>query len=183
MLCENCKQREANVKYKQIINGVKKEMNLCDKCSKELGISGMDFNMPINFSSFFGEFLNEYNNGFMPLVEEYKPLQCEKCKMTYDEFVNTSKFGCDNCYEVFSENIDPILKRLHGNNQYMGRKISHRPEEKGKEKPILVEKVKKIDNKNEEITKLKAEIKKMIKEEKYEEAAKIRDKIKKLEEN
>lgn len=34
MLCENCKKREANVKYSENINGVKKEMNLCEECSK-----------------------------------------------------------------------------------------------------------------------------------------------------
>ena len=56
MLCENCGENEANVKYTQIINGVKKEMSLCNKCSKELGIDKMDFSIPINFSSFLGDF-------------------------------------------------------------------------------------------------------------------------------
>ena len=37
MLCQNCGENEANVRYTQIINGEKKEMVLCDKCSKELG--------------------------------------------------------------------------------------------------------------------------------------------------
>ena len=34
MLCENCGENEANVRYTQIVNGVKKEMKLCDKCAK-----------------------------------------------------------------------------------------------------------------------------------------------------
>ena len=42
MLCENCGENEANVRYTQIVNGVKKEMHLCDKCSKELGIGIKD---------------------------------------------------------------------------------------------------------------------------------------------
>ena len=29
MLCEKCKVREANIKYTEIINGVKTEHNLC----------------------------------------------------------------------------------------------------------------------------------------------------------
>ena len=33
MLCENCGKHEANVKYTQIINGVKKEMLLCEEWS------------------------------------------------------------------------------------------------------------------------------------------------------
>ena len=178
MLCENCKEREANVKYTQIVNGVKKEMHLCDKCSKELGITGMDFNIPINFTSFFGDLLNEYDNGFMPLLTEQKVLKCSKCNTTYDDFIENGKFGCANCYEAFSENISPILKRLHGNNQYIGRKISYNKK---------TENVKSINEENkkpkeDKILKLKQELKEKIKEEKYEEAAKIRDEIKKTEE-
>ena len=176
MLCENCKKKEANVKYTQIVNGVKKEMFLCDECSKKLGLSDFDFNMPIDFSSFFGDFLNEYNSGFMPLMEKEKSLICDKCGMTYDEFVENSKFGCSNCYEVFSENIDPILKRLHGGNRYIGRNVKN-----NKQTFEAPKKEEKLNTKEEKIKALKSELKKMIKEEKYEEAAKIRDKIKALE--
>ena len=176
MLCEHCKEREANVKYTQIVNGVKKEIFLCDKCSMELGIADMSFNMPIDFASFFGDFINEYNNSFMPLVTEKKPVQCEKCKMTFDEFVNQGKFGCSHCYDNFSENIDTILKRLHGSNRYIGRKVIKQKEtnvELNDEKNIADEKIKK----------LKIKIKKLIKEEKYEEAAKVRDEIKRIEQD
>ena len=36
MLCEKCKVREANIKYTEIINGVKTEHNLCSHCAKEI---------------------------------------------------------------------------------------------------------------------------------------------------
>ena len=39
MKCENCGKNEANVKYTQIINGEKKQMFLCEECSKKLGVS------------------------------------------------------------------------------------------------------------------------------------------------
>ena len=32
MVCQNCGKNEANVKYTQIVNGVKKEMVLCEEC-------------------------------------------------------------------------------------------------------------------------------------------------------
>lgn len=178
MLCENCKQKEANVKYTQIINGVKKEMHLCDKCSRELGINEMSFNIPINLSSFFGEFLDDYNQGFTPLIQKEKILKCDKCNMTYDDFIESGKFGCSNCYDVFGANIDSILKRLHGSNRYVGRKAINTSEKQIKEKQVLKE-----ENTNEtKIKELKHKLNKMIKEEKYEEAAKIRDEIKKIEE-
>ena len=36
MLCERCKIREANIKYTEVINGVKTEHNLCSQCAKEM---------------------------------------------------------------------------------------------------------------------------------------------------
>ena len=37
MLCDNCGKREANVRYSENINGRRKELNLCEECSKKLG--------------------------------------------------------------------------------------------------------------------------------------------------
>lgn len=38
MVCQNCGKNEANVKYTQIVNGVKKEMVLCEECAEKMGI-------------------------------------------------------------------------------------------------------------------------------------------------
>ena len=35
MLCDNCGKREANVRYSENINGRRKELNLCEECSKK----------------------------------------------------------------------------------------------------------------------------------------------------
>ena len=177
MLCENCNENEANVRYTQIINGVKKEMNLCEECAHKLGVGEININMPIDFSNFFVDLLNEYeDSGFMPTLALPKVQKCDKCGLTFDDFIETGKFGCDNCYRAFEQRIDPILKRLHGNINYVGRsvkKISAKNEiNKTKEK---------LDSKNEKIEQLKKELKQKIKEERYEDAAKIRDEIKKLE--
>ena len=40
MLCEKCRIREANIKYTEIINGVKKEHNLCSQCAREMDFTG-----------------------------------------------------------------------------------------------------------------------------------------------
>lgn len=181
MLCQNCGENEANVRYTQIVNGVKKEMALCEKCSRELGIGNFNFNMPIDFSSFFGDFLNEYDTSkLIPELAAMKPLKCDVCHMTYNEFMNAGKFGCSHCYDVFAEKIDPILRRLHGNNRYVGRKIETEKKKTPKiEQPEL--KIKPKTEKEEKIMELQAKLKDLIKVENYEEAAKVRDEIKKLE--
>ena len=179
MLCDNCGQNEANVKYTQIINGVKKEMHLCEKCSEELGIehlgvSDFNFDIPMDMSSFFANFLEEAQNDFLPSIGEKKELKCNECGMTYEEFLNTGKFGCGNCYNVFSEKINPILKNIHNGDRHIGRKGIPSATKINNESSY------KDDSKESVEEKLQKDLKQAIKEERYEDAAKIRDKIKKI---
>ena len=181
MLCQKCNKNEANVKYTEIINGEKKEMMLCEECSHKLGLDNINFNMPIDFSSFFGGFLEDedYNSPeFMPLFQNIKELKCDNCNMTYDEFINQGKFGCEKCYDVFSDKIDSILKRLHGSNKYVGRKALKNSLENEKTDKIEKSENKDIINgKENKIEILQKELKKAIADERYEDAAKIRDEI------
>jgi protein arginine kinase activator len=201
MLCQNCGKNEVNFRYTQIINGVKKEMALCDKCAKSLGLESLDFNMPINFSSFLGDFLNDaMDTQFLPSFTKTGSLQCDNCGMTYDEFVDTGKFGCSHCYDIFADTLDSVFKNIHGSSMHVGRrsKLSNQEKksvaedlEKLKQKESKGEnskgkaETKKSSVKNEiqeKLEKLNAELKQAIKEERYEEAAKIRDEIKKYNE-
>ncbi len=183
MLCQNCGENEANVRYTQIINGVKKEMALCEKCSKKLGVGNMDFSMPINFSSFLSDFFEEEKE-FLPSFMEQEKLVCDKCGMTYEDFINTGKFGCENCYEIFSNKIDPILKNIHGGNRHVGRGINL-IEGKNEKRKVNSENVAKdaIESiQDSQLEKLKKDLKQAVQEERYEDAAKLRDEIKRLEE-
>jgi len=184
MLCDNCGKREANVRYSENINGVKKELNLCSQCSEKLGIEHMDFNMPIDFSSFFGEFMEDFATpDFRPYLNEVKKLQCKECGYTFDDIVNTGKLGCGNCYDVFQDRLDPIIKKIQGNNRHIGRigKISDNKLEQNNQKTKEAEDNKK-DDKMTKLESLKEDLKQAVKDERYEDAAKIRDEIKKLEE-
>lgn len=188
MLCDNCGKREANVRYSENINGRRKELNLCEECSKKLGINHMDFSMPIDFSSFFGEFLEDFATPeFMPLLNEIKALKCNNCGSTFEDIANTGKLGCGNCYDVFEERLDPIIRRIQGANRHVGRVgkvIDSKIDEKiANQSTLKMEKVNqpKENKKDNHLEKLQEQLKQAIKEEKYEEAAKIRDEIKKIE--
>ena len=184
MMCQNCGKNEVNFRYTQIVNGVKKEMALCDKCARELGLEGLDFNMPINFSSFFSDFFNHDIDGFLPSFVGTKELECDNCKMTFDDFANTGEFGCGNCYITFEDKITPVLKHLQGSSRHEYKEAIDELEynkskfaEKQKEEKVE----KKVSKKEEELSKLKKDLEKAIKEERYEDAAKIRDEIKQKE--
>ena len=186
MLCQNCGKREANIKYTQIINGVKKEMSLCENCAKELGVEDIHFNMPISFSSFLSDFLEPYESesNFMTNFMAPQTLLCENCNSTYDDFLKEGKFGCEECYEDFSSKIDPLLKNIHGANRHVGRISKWLEQDKENKNSIPKTKKttdKKVTQQEEKIQTLKKRLEQEIKEERYEDAAKTRDEIKRIE--
>ena len=177
MLCQNCGKNEVTFRYTQVINGVKKEMNLCDKCARELGLKDMNFSMPINLSSFFSDFFNDYSESLLPNFVTAQEVQCKNCGTTFDDFINSGEFGCSSCYDLFEDRISPILKNLQGANKHIGRgyrEITKKDEEEKTNK----KQVKKEEN---EVEKLQKDLQKAIKDERYEDAAKIRDEVKKIE--
>ena len=174
MLCQNCGKNEANVRYTQIINGKKTEIALCSNCDKKAGIDGFEMpEFPINFHSILGDFFNDYaENTLLPSFKS-QTVECKTCGTTYDDFIETGMFGCSDCYDTFRAPIDSLLKNLHGTANHIGRGSN------SKTKGIKIE----SNNKSvkDKKTDLQKELEKAIKEERYEDAAKIRDELKKEE--
>lgn len=163
MLCQNCNKREANVHFTQIINNNKVEMYLCEECAREKG--QVSFGSPISVSDFFSGLLGFAGPSayITPVVQQ---AVCNKCGMTYEEFQKSGKLGCDNCYEIFADRLQPLIKRLHGNVEHSGKC------------PL-----KECNNikASKEIEDLRRLLDEAVKNEEYEKAAQLRDKIKALE--
>jgi len=167
IVSERCGKKAASVHVTKIINGNKTELYLCDNCAKEKGEE----------ISFEGKFpLHQFFSGLMGFVPPggsetvvptgYSGIQCPGCGLTYTQFGQIGHFGCDQCYEAFGKNLVPLLRRLHGNQKHMG-KI---PARAGS-----FVKIKK------EVERLREELQRKVAEEAFEEAAELRDKIRKLE--
>lgn len=170
MMCQNCGKNEANFKYTQIINGTKKEIILCSECAEKLGLDSVE--IPINFGNFLGDFFNDYvENSLLPTFST-NTVKCKTCGMTYNDFINTGMFGCSDCYDVFSNPIDSLLKNLHGTANHIGRGVRNQVQNS----EIKPKKTKTKTDKED----LQKELDKAIKEERYEDAAKIRDKMKEM---
>lgn len=208
MKCSNCRQNEATVNYLQIINGEKTELFLCKSCAEEFGIDNLDITIPMDFSSFISDFFDNFNeHELLSALTESKVQKCRNCGLSYEEFVKTGKLGCIDCYDVFKDRIDLITKNIQGSSEHKGRgcksnlssdENSSKSSEKNKEeimnqyknvstdesdinKKIFNQDAKQSLNKNEKIEILKMKLKAAIKDERYEDAAQIRDKIKELE--
>ena len=79
---------------------------------------------------------------------------------------------------VFSNKIDSLLKRIHGSNEYRGRRALNSAVENFND---FEQENKKEVKEETKLEKLQKDLKKAIADERYEDAAKIRDEIKELE--
>ena len=157
MLCENCGENEANVKYTQVINGIKKQMNLCENCANGLGINNMSFSMPMDLFNFMEEIFTD--NIFEPQMTLSNSLLKNAFNEEFNSTVPRTKVGRSSINKLEDDELDLYVKNLN------------------KER-----KIKKSSNENEiKIKRLKRKLEQEIKEEKFEDAAKTREEIKKLE--
>ena len=154
MYCENCGNNKANVKYTQVINGVKKQMNLCENCANKMGINNISFSMPISLFNFMEDM-------FEPQMVMQKSL--------IDDF--------------FDDEFEMIQPRLTVNTENKRKLRSNNTsiDEIDEWVRNINKKIDKADNKIENLkSKLQKRLEKEIKEERYEDAAKTRDEIKKI---
>lgn len=87
MLCEQCRKREATVKYVEVAGGVKTEHNLCAQCAGKLDLG--------QYSALFeGEFpLGKLLSGLLGIPDaardenRFAGVVCPVCGTTYEDFV------------------------------------------------------------------------------------------------
>jgi protein arginine kinase activator len=92
--------------------------------------------------------------------------KCPNCGLTYQNFRKIGRLGCSECYEAFKKELSPLLKRIHGADRHIG-KVSLKGGKTIKDTRTLRD--------------LKVQLEKAIQTEEFEEAAKLRDKIKDFE--
>ena len=165
MLCEICHKYSATIHYSQVINGKASEVHMCEKCTKQKGMTM--FSLGPSFS--IGDLLSGFYKEEMPKSEGETTGKCVVCGTTPSEFKKTGLLGCPECYNTFSKSLTPLIRKIHGNTHYIGKTPS---KSKFGEKAI---------GEISELVKIRKELYKAVEEERYEDAAKIRDKIKLLE--
>lgn len=90
---------------------------------------------------------------------------CSHCGTGFAWIIQNGKFGCDHCYEEFRDSVDKILLQTQGSNEHKGRI------------PQRFEGIRTIQL---EIKEKEEELNELVFEERYEEAAAIRDELRGL---
>jgi len=97
--------------------------------------------------------------------EEDRKLLCSNCGLSYADFKKRGRLGCEECYTAFESKLTGLIKRIHGTTLHTGKIPSVNPQ------PLTRE---------IEMRKLRERLKQAIDREEYEEAARIRDEMKRL---
>ncbi len=104
MICGACKQAEAMVFIKQIINNQVSQAALCAACAAKAHIS-LEAVDP--FSALLQQLLPK------PVVQRAKATGCPGCGTSWADFRSAGRFGCPRCYTQFSAHLQSLLPRIH----------------------------------------------------------------------
>ena len=108
---------------------------------------------------------SEQDEDLVAISEDDDDLTCNKCGISFEQFNKNNRFGCASCYDAFAERLDQLLEELHGSQQHAGRS----PHSESKHNQVLAKRIS-----------LEKRLKDVIAEERFEEAARIRDQLKEL---
>ncbi len=169
MLCNICNKNQATVHLTEIVDDKMSELHLCDDCARK---KSMQMEQQFGLSDLLAG-LVDYGKQLSSVDKEATAaMHCSACGLTYEDFRKIGRLGCGECYAAFTKYLGPLLKRIHGANQHVGKAPKGILEVVYSKAP----KTKAVD-----VNELKASLQRAIEREDFEEAAQLRDAIKEAE--
>jgi protein arginine kinase activator len=161
MLCEKCGKNNATTHIRTVVNGVVTEHNLCGYCAAGEGYADLGHNsLGEMLASMFGDVLAAGSPG--------ATRRCPCCGAAFSDIAESGRVGCSECYKTFYNELLPYLKRVHGSTKHAGR-IPNRA-------PLVARPA------EDSVEAMRNQLNELIRQEKFEEAAVLRDQIKQREE-
>ncbi len=133
-------------------------MNICADCAREQGLTETE-SPKTDLAQIWADVQSTKTSSLD------QKLLCANCGLSWVQFKRTGRLGCANCYDVFCEKLEPIVRRLHNAVQHVGKA----PAEGRTEAQRRLSK-----------KQLAAELARAIEQENYELAAALRDQLKKI---
>ncbi|MFQ5412357.1 MAG: UvrB/UvrC motif-containing protein [Phycisphaerae bacterium] len=164
-ICQACKKQSATVHLTDITpQGEKSERHLCEECAQREGVTPKPQN-----NLHLKHLLSAFVEGGKVTAQQIAELTCQTCGLTFVEFRNTGLLGCPGDYDAFEKALVPLIERAHqGASHHIG-KIPHRLGT-----PRAVE---------NDLIRLRRELDHAVDSEQFEQAARIRDRIRTIEES
>ncbi|MDW7651134.1 MAG: UvrB/UvrC motif-containing protein [Bacillota bacterium] len=166
MLCQVCRKKPATVHLTQIVDDEQSVQHLCEQCAREKGDFQFDASPPFSIQNLLTGLMNLDAQPSGQVVGFPTKTQCENCGLTYAQFGQIGRFGCSYCYPTFGERLLPLMRRIHGSTQHVGKV----PARAGGAVKI-----------RRSIDEMRQQLQQLVTNEEFEQAAHLRDKIRQME--
>ena len=121
MSCDQCREREAVIHLTQIVNEQVTTLHLCERCAAEKGVespSGV-VKTPL------GSFLAAMGKNLPETVTAPRSGEtCARCGGSLQDFRESGRLGCPECYRSFEVPLRELLRRLHGSTHHVGERYA-----------------------------------------------------------
>jgi protein arginine kinase activator len=147
----------------QIVGDKMQKLDLCEECAKVKGV-----NDPTSFG--LADLDMVLGLGASQQIEQSAgglELKCPRCGFTQADFKKSGRLGCPECYKTFAEGLSGLLKTMHKGTRHMGKA----PESLRQSREI-----------SDRLKTLQKKLAKAIEIEDFEQAAVLRDEIKRMSE-
>jgi protein arginine kinase activator len=162
MSCEQCREREAVIHLTQIVNEQVTTLHLCERCAAEKGVESPGAQPKTPLGTFLAAMGQEAEPTQAPRSDT-----CARCGGSLQDFRESGRLGCPDCYRSFEVPLRDLLRRLHGSTHHMGERYADRGT------PAQAE--------GHQATELREQLRLAVETENFELAAELRDRLRVLE--
>ncbi|HET6572352.1 MAG TPA: UvrB/UvrC motif-containing protein [Fimbriiglobus sp.] len=155
MKCHYCGQ-PATVHLTDIVAKQKRELHLCEGCAREHHLVPDGPTPQLNLQALVQLIMG------MPVGADPAGLTCPTCGLKYAAFRADGRLGCPDDYDAFRSALEPLLDRIHRGTRHQGKT----PRAAGR---------------RAELDSLRDQLQAAVATEKYEDAARLRDRIRQKE--
>ena len=159
MKCGRC-SKPAVLHITELRQGEVQALHLCESCAKEYlshSQSGKTMAEPNSDTD---------SDSDEAVLDELDQKLCPNCGIAFKEFRAQGRLGCPHDYVEFEDELLPLLENIHGKTSHVGKIPKRSPQASQLQFQLI---------------KLRNELRSSVEEERYEDAARIRDSIRQLE--
>ncbi|MGE3804652.1 MAG: UvrB/UvrC motif-containing protein [Gemmataceae bacterium] len=161
MKCQKC-SKPATLHITEIVSDEQfEELHLCEECANRYLYE------PQQKAAAAGKAALEIGSEEGDEAAALNQRSCPECGIKFIEFRNSGRLGCPHDYEEFREELVPLLENIHGETKHCGKMPRRMPQNKQTQSELL---------------RLRKQLQQAVTKEAYEEAARLRDRIRELEE-
>jgi protein arginine kinase activator len=121
MSCEQCHEREAVIHLTQIVNEQVTTLHLCERCAADKGVESPGSQPKTPLGTFLAAMGQELpDQAPAPRAGD----NCPRCGGTLQDFRESGRLGCSDCYRSFEAPLRDLLRRLHGSTHHVGERYA-----------------------------------------------------------